>query len=223
MRPGISFLTLYVALDFRALALISLPDVRCRRVLYGKTVFAANSCMVWYYLGWNVLSNKLRWQNVVHPCMESLGSWEGKAQVSMLASCSAPSHSQRPWRQASPSPSGAILLQIGPLVTESGVRFYGTMFIKFFETLQRKIPLKTKTDTTKLLTKKDNPPRYLIPSMAQLWQIIPENSGQLYAEKQWVFLCFSTSPKKRSIADATNGFISRNHFLKDSASKPRLN
>lgn len=88
--------------------------------------------------------------------------------------------------QASSSLSGVILLQIDPLVTESGVRFYGTIFIKFFETLQRKIPLKTKTKTktTKLLTKKDNPPGYLIPSMVQLWQIIPENPGQLYTEKQ---------------------------------------
>lgn len=88
--------------------------------------------------------------------------------------------------QSSSSLSGVILLQIDPLVTESGVRFYGTIFIKFFETLQRKIPLKTKTKTktTKLLTKKDNPPGYLIPSMVQLWQIIPENPGQLYTEKQ---------------------------------------
>lgn len=99
--------------------------------------------------------------------------------------------------QASSSPSGVILLQIDPLVTESGVRFYGTIFIKFFETLQRKILLKTKPKTTKLLTKKDNPPWYLIPSMAQLWQMIPENPGQLYTEKQWVFLCFSTSPQKK--------------------------
>ena len=84
MRPGISFLTLYVALDFQALALILLPKKRGRRVLYGKRGLASNSGRIWYYLGWNVLTNKLCWQSLTPPCMESLWSWEGKTKDLVL-------------------------------------------------------------------------------------------------------------------------------------------
>ena len=60
-----------------------------------------------------------------------------------------------------------------------------------------KMPLKAKTKNNELQTKKENPPWYLIPSRVEFRQILTKNSEQLKTEKQWVCLCFSTSPQKK--------------------------
>lgn len=109
--------------------------------------------MIWYYLGWNVRTNKLCCQSETHLCTGHLWCREGRARDLLLASCSAPPCSRGPQKrllasQASTSPPGIILLQADLLVTGSGVRIYGTISPKFFKTLQRKIPWKNKQNKT---------------------------------------------------------------------------
>lgn len=75
-------------------------------------------------------------------------TWCWPLALPLLGFCSRGPPKQLLASQASTSPPGSILLQADLLVTGSGVRIYGTIFPKFFKTLQRKIPWKNKQNKT---------------------------------------------------------------------------
>lgn len=68
--------------------------------------------MIWYYLGRNVLSNKLFWQSLAHPLHGKAMILRGKAKVFMLATCFAHSCSWLTLRTAL-SPIQPLLSHLG--------------------------------------------------------------------------------------------------------------
>lgn len=182
--------------------------------------------MIWYYLGWNVRTNKLCSQSEAHLCTDNLRCREGRAEDLMLASCSAPPCSWGPQKrllasQASPSPPGIILLQADLLVTGPGVRICGTVFPKFFKTLQRKIPQKNKQNKTLNYRQRNK-------TLPGIFFHSGNSYGKLELEilsnfkiRSSEFFFASTSPQKKNCR-WNQCFMSRNHLTKDSASKFRL-